>query len=234
MRFTLTYAGPLKATQQEPISGQPNRMAKHKHDIRREFHRQLKLLWETNKFLRDHKVEEGMQDVSPAKLQQMIGGWGTDSGQKVPMAESVANKYRENGFRFVPLVREELALLCSLEILFLRTDYPGSVISAGDLDNRIKTLIDTLRRPRSINELRYRDNGIEKIIVAETGEDPFFCLLEDDKHVTELSVRTDQLFNLEIGNENVHSRDDADRRVLVVIRVEIKPYDVTMLNLNFA
>jgi hypothetical protein len=103
-----------------------------------------------------------------------------------------------------------------------RRDVPGSVISAGDLDNRIKTLVDTLRRPASIQELR----GNEK---PTAGEDPFFCLLEDDKLVTHLAVETDTLLDLPTG-----SVEDDRREVKLIITVELKPNDVTMFNLGFA
>jgi hypothetical protein len=115
-----------------------------------------------------------------------------------------------------------LALLCSLEILFLRRDYPGGVISAGDLDNRIKTLIDALRMPKGASELVGNEQPAE-------GETPFFCLLEDDKMVTALSVETDNLLDFS------HDRSDRDRRqVKLIITVELRPYDVNMLNLSFA
>ncbi len=65
------------------------------------------------------------------------------------MVDVIADQYHEFGYRFVPLVREEISLLCSVGILFLRRDIPGSLLSAGDIDNRIKTVIDTLRRPRN-------------------------------------------------------------------------------------
>ena len=44
MKFRLTYAGELRATQRDPVGDQPNPLAAHKHEIRREFHRQLKQL----------------------------------------------------------------------------------------------------------------------------------------------------------------------------------------------
>jgi hypothetical protein len=122
----------------------------------------------------------------------------------------------------VPLVREDISLLCSLNILFLRRDIPGSVITAGDLDNRIKTLVDTLRRPMSIQELRSN-------LQPAAGEDPFFCLLEDDHLVTHLSVETDALLDPPIGNA-----EDNRREVKLIITVELKPNDVTMFNLGFA
>jgi hypothetical protein len=215
MRFRLTYDGELKSSQRDPLSGQVDKMAEHKQAIRKVFHQQLKQLWETNKFLREHRVHPKTVDLSPAEQAQQ-------AGTRIPMAESIARSHREYGYRFVPLVRRELSLLCALDILFLRRDYPGSVFSAGDLDNRIKTLIDTLRRPHGQNELRGNET-------PAIDEDPFFCLLENDDLVTELTVRTDNLLYPPTG-----STDKDRRQVKLVITVEIKPYDVTMFNLSFA
>lgn len=44
MRFRLTYAGELRPTQQDAIGGQQEKLAGHKHAIRRHFHGQLKRL----------------------------------------------------------------------------------------------------------------------------------------------------------------------------------------------
>lgn len=221
MRFRLTYDGELKSSQKDPTAAQPDRIAEHKQAIRKVFHRQLKHLWATNKFLRDHKM-------SPiAETHRLVADRDEDYGNfsdppAIAMAEAIANRYRENGYRFVPLVREDISLLCSLEVLFLRRDVPGSVISAGDLDNRIKTLIDTLRRPKGANELRGNET-------PAADEDPFFCLLEDDNLVTQLTVETDTLLDPPTGNK------EADRRqVKIVVTVEIKPYDITLFNLSFA
>jgi hypothetical protein len=117
-------------------------------------------------------------------------------------------------------VREEFSLFCSLDILFLRRDFPAGVVSAGDLDNRIKTLIDALRKPHSANELRGNET-------PGPGEDPFFCLLEDDDLVTALSVETDMLLDPPNG-------DAGQSQVKLVISVELKPSHVTMFNLSFA
>ncbi len=177
MQFVLTYAGPLKATQQDPTPGQPNRLAEHKHEIRREFHKQLKLLWSTNKFLRDHKVNPNSVSLPPAEQARQPGFWGGGPDTRIPMVEDIASQYQESGFRFVPLVRESLSLLCSLDVLFLRRDFPGSVISSGDIDNRIKTLIDALRRPRSGNELQIKQpSGNNAKILPLAEEKPIFLL----------------------------------------------------------
>lgn len=135
VKFRLTYDGPLKATQQEPFDGQPNRLAEHKHSIRRCFHLQLKQLWATNRFLRDHQVRD-YGDNGVVEPDAVYGGYMRSDGCKImPLSEAVAMNYVEFGYRFVPLVRESLSLLCSLDVLFLRRDYPGSVITAGDLGN---------------------------------------------------------------------------------------------------
>jgi methylmalonyl-CoA mutase N-terminal domain/subunit len=134
--------------------------------------------------------------------------------------EAVASNYHELGYRFAPLVREKISLVCSLDILFLRRDIPGGVItSAGDIDNRIKTVIDALRRPRYAQELVGNE-------VPSEGENPFFCLMEDDSQVDRLSVETDALLN--VGEDSDH------RRVQLVITVDVRPFNVTTFNLSFA
>ena len=220
MRFRLTYEGELRSSQKDPINGQNDKLAEHKHSIRKIFHKQLKHLWSSNKFLREHRMYPDANVVLTPANQGAV--WGGEDDSKIPMSEWVAGHYVENNYRFVPLVREENSLLCSLNILFLRRDIPGSVISAGDLDNRIKTLIDSLRRPRNGRELRGNEN-------PEADENPFFCLLEDDKLVSQLSVETDTLLDPPGGN-----KDEDQRRVKLFITVDLKPYDVTMFNLSFA
>lgn len=222
MRFRLTYEGELKSGQKDPADNQWDRLAEHKQNIRKAFHRQLKFLWQTNKFLREHKIH-------PASFKNPNWDRIPDSGaffgagkEAMPMAEVIANNYRENRYRFVPLVRADISLICSLNILFLRRDIPGSVVSAGDLDNRLKTLIDALRRPQSANELRGNET-------PDVGEDPFYVLLEDDRLITQLSVETDTLLDPPAG---LGERDR--RQVRLIITVDLKPYDITMFNLSFA
>lgn len=110
---------------------------------------------------------------------------------------------------------------CGLDVLFLRYDPPGSLVHAGDLDNRVKTLIDALRKPDHANQLR--DNEFPAAY-----EDPFFVLLEDDKLVTALSVTTDTLLDPgETDKPDPH-------HVHLIITVTIRPIYTTMFNLSFA
>jgi hypothetical protein len=92
-------------------------------------------------------------------------------------------------------------------------------VSHGDIDNRVKTVIDCLRQPR---------NQLEVPNDPRDGEDPFFCLLEDDKQVHRLMVETDTLLDPQ-------TEDSADqRKVKLVVTVELRPYYVTMFDLSFA
>ena len=223
MRFRLTYEGELRPNQRDPLSNQPDKLAQHKHSIRRQFHHQLKQLWATNKFLRTHRMAPyAFNNPNYVRLPTDQAVWGNSEDDYWPMVEVVAENYKRHGYRFVPLVREEISLLCNLDILFLRRDHPGSVIQAGDLDNRLKTLIDCLRMPNGANELRGNE-------VSGEDENPFFCLLDDDKAVTGLSVQTDTFLGPTTGN----IESDA-KRVHLIISVELKPYDVTMFNLSFS
>lgn len=111
------------------------------------------------------------------------GTWPTEKGLDRSRA-ALLSPTTVSGHNFLPLVRSSLYLTCTLDILFLRKQPPGSVVShGGDLDNRIKTLFDGLRMPTK-DEVRGAG-----LIEA----DPFHCLLEDDQLVSSLTVHTDRL-----------------------------------------
>ncbi len=221
MRFRLCYEGELKATQRDPIGSQGDRLAEHKQALRRAFHKQLRELWRTDRFLSNHNVcpsDYRRMLQNPQAISDSFGAMD----ESVPLAEFVGRFYHESGYQFVPLVREDWSLRCALNVLLLRRDYPGSVIDAGDLDNRVKTLIDGLRRPKNATELRGNET-------PASDETPFFVLLEDDRLITEFTVETDTLLDQPTGNA------EADRRfVRAIITVELQPYNVSLFNLAFA
>ena len=218
MRFRLIYEGDLKPSQLDPLTGNPDKLAGHKQTIRKAFHGQIKRLWTTNRFLSEHTVYPGdFNPVSPAEPDRDGGEWG---GARIPLADAVAADYHEYGYIFIPLVLERWSLRCAINVLLLRQDFPGSgVIAAGDLDNRIKTLIDGLRRPKNGVELREHPQPAD-------GETPFYCLLEDDSQITELTVETDTLLDVPEGADQRYAK--------AIVTVEIQPYNVTMFNLAFA
>jgi hypothetical protein len=93
----------------------------------------------------------------------------------------------KSGYNFLPLVRESYALHCGLKILFLRKEVAGRVYQGGDLDGRIKTLLDALAMPRHK----------EQVIKDDQAPDPIYCLLEDDSMVSGLRVETERLLSHE-------------------------------------
>lgn len=168
-----------------------------KHRIRRELHPQLRTFW-----------QQGI----------MKNGWEPESDGSIPV-QKIADDYAKCGFRFVPLVRP--GLVCSLDILLLRRDEPHRVFSgSGDLDGRIKTLIDALRVPGQCSEVAGQSPSED--------EDPFFCLLADDKDIYDINVVTDKLL---IPPEP----DEPHRDVVAIIGVYVKlalGFDFSILSMT--
>jgi len=135
-----------------------------KQHLRRFLHPQLRALWK-------QKPLDDYAEFLPG------GKHAHDS----PFVRSVG------GFTSVPLVVERAHLIAELDVTLLRPEPPGSVLTqSGDIDNRLKTLFDALRMPKSTDELPDHDS-------PEADESPFFCLLEDDNLITHVAVTTDRL-----------------------------------------
>jgi hypothetical protein len=92
-------------------------------------------------------------------------------GQPWSAADDLSYKYRRCGYRFVPLigglVGEGAETVCALDILFLRRESPRSVVSGGDIDNRLKVLLDALRMPKNCDE-------VKGFAAPDFSETPFF------------------------------------------------------------
>src|SRR5262249_46346782 len=119
-------------------------------------------------------------------------------------------------FHFVPLVMREYNLVCYLEIVMLRNEQPGNVLqSGGDIDNRLKTLFDSLSIPVQPNQIGSA--------APQSGEDPFYCLLEDDSLVTGFEIKTERLLELPVNANDVR----------LTITATVRPTKVTIDNLSF-
>jgi hypothetical protein len=188
MRFTLTYQGRLPSSSD----------AKQKHRIRTELHPQLKELWRTHPALADSKAwvaraAQGEEEDGQAKSLKEIGGHD-----------------------FAALVHPWQFLYAELDILVLRPEAPGAVIShSGDIDNQLKTLFDALRRPVDSSEF-------PRTWSPNIDEQPLHCLLDDDKLITRASVETDRLLVPGINPKDV----------VVTIRVTVKGIAATWGNLG--
>lgn len=201
VEFRLLYSGRLLG------ASKSNTRAEVKHDLRREFHPQLRRLWAVNRnldeFARHHckPYFEKHPEVDPQTL--------TNEDFRKAGVEGISYNWERVGFNFVPLITEELCLRCKIEILFLRPDEPRYVMQGGDLDAKLKTVFDALRLPSCLKET----GGMG----PQEDETPFFCLLEDDKLISEVSVSTDQLLVLP------RERDATPHDAFLVIRVQLNP-----------
>lgn len=156
MDFTLVYWD----TTLKPSANNDSRVWE-KHSIRRYFSGQLEHLWNENPVL---------QWYDPNK----------------EIRNALGKRFEKCGIRFIPLVMEDIGLICELDIAFLRPGRPGKLIlDSGDIDNRIKTLLDALRVPTDSSEMPMRP--------GETSPNPVYCLTENDSLIVGLKVTTDQL-----------------------------------------
>jgi hypothetical protein len=204
MEFRLIYEGSLPS--EGGSSTGPHGRANDKHRLRKYFHPQMRELWKQHPdllaqsrsyYFKSNPGEPDERIIQVLPVNPMITEEPRPSNLKT-WVEHIADDHQLCGGRFVPLVSERGGFTCSLEILFLRRDSPGNLIqSGGDIDNRVKVLLDGLRMPKSPAEL-----GNHSIDSAD--ENPFFCLLEDDKLITRISVTTDRLLVPQRANEKVN------------------------------
>lgn len=201
MEFRLTYSGPILGASRNETR------AAHKHEIRKVFHKQLKRLWEVHPFLSETTA------LNPDDFVRT-----RNSGN---LLDNKIRNYQNFG-NFIPLVTENDSLICDLRILFIRPDVPGGLLKSGDLDNRLKTIFDALRVPKTRDEMGGAD--------LDAHEDPFFCLVDDDRLITHISIETDVLLEPIYPESQEIGVNDAR----LVIQVKIRPYKLTMDNIDFS
>jgi hypothetical protein len=188
MRFVLSYEGLL------PSSGN----AAEKHSIRKQIHPQLKRQWEV-----DRALQSFAQRPVPSK-----------DGLK-PVWEGIPDQFTVNEFRCLPLVMKWADLVCYLSITFMRHEEPGQLVrQGGDIDNRIKTLFDSLTVPN-------RDQIAHQL--PDRNENPFCCLLEDDSLITGFEVKAERLLT--------HLENPSHVRLLIT--VVVRPLHANDNNLAF-
>lgn len=157
MRFRLLIEGPIPPRKQATLA--------QIHAIRRRLHHQMQRLWR-------HAPLQDKQHwlrLTP------------------PVPNDIAILEDRAGRHFAPLISQKNATHCSLNVVFLKSEYPNTLISVrGDIDNRLKTLFDALRVP-SVSEIQQVEP------VAQEGENPLYCVMQDDGLITGLSVETDRL-----------------------------------------
>ncbi|MGD0884901.1 MAG: hypothetical protein ABSA46_08520 [Thermodesulfovibrionales bacterium] len=208
VEFRLLYEGKLLP------SGNQNKRGKEKHKIRRVFHPQLRRLWHVNPNLRQLAASQpaGTIDELMIKLNRPIPPGPTEEERVELGWKSFGDNWNRLGYNFVPLVTEKMVLRCSLDILLLRPGDQKHIYRMGDIDGQLKTLFDALRMPDQEGEIG-KDNG------PNDDEHPFFCLLQDDRLITEVRVVTDEL--LLLPNHKEVKANDA----FVIIDVKLNHKD---------
>jgi hypothetical protein len=212
MRFTLTFEGSL------PPSANKSKAA-GVWGIRQHFHPQLVDLWQSHAALK--AVWRQREFPVGAGTLLMTGGHhstktrttfaGSSGSPKIDLCAPI----EKFGVKFFPLVRETFALHCGLKVTFLRKEPPGRVYQGGDLDGRIKTLVDALAMPQHK----------EQVFKDDTTPDRLFCLLEDDAMVSGLDVQSERL----LTDQN-HPKDYARLFIEVDVRVrESRAYNLPFL-----
>ncbi len=189
MDLTLFYRGPLVA------NGKPD----DKHLIRSYLHPQLKELWE-------HEPLSRMKELLDPDRKP----------ENPPGGNSLI--FESGGHSFACLVSKRLHTTASLDITLLRPEKIGNILTqSGDLDNRLKTLLDALSMPR-------HENQISKAWQPSAEEIPFYCLLEDDGLVTRVNIDSRRWLN-------PSARSDSE--VVLLIHVRTTTHRKTYENFDF-
>jgi hypothetical protein len=231
VKFTLTYDGPL------PSSGNKGKN-ENKWEIRKRFHPQLVDLWgshpalkavEDNKHFpmrggavltQAHHLHPGPVHP-PARLRIQDDGTPAldvdylyaDQSER-PTILDLCEPIEKYGAWFRPLVRESYALHCGLKIRFLRQEPPGHVYQGGDLDGRIKTLLDALAMPQHA----------EQVLENITNRHPIHCLLQDDSMISGLEIESERL----LGDQS-----NSKEWVKLTVEVDVRVRQATIYNQSF-
>ncbi|MQA64336.1 MAG: hypothetical protein GEU76_00300 [Alphaproteobacteria bacterium] len=174
MDLTLRYRGPLRSNA-GPVD---------KQKIRLELHDQLRAFWAEDRRLKEHFAEWKTLQVAARRGQHF------EVKRPVVGIRNFYWRYPLQGYNFVPLITHVHELHCHLQIRLYRKIGPGGILFVGgDLDNRLKTLLDALQVPIYEQDVPENENQ------SESPEDwpPVFCLLDDDSAVTKLSIESIKL-----------------------------------------
>jgi hypothetical protein len=210
IEFHLLYEGQLLGSNNES-------RPEEKHAIRRIFHPQLRQLWKVKqsfRYLANRFFTESIDkpEVSKAWLEfsstphsnQEIEEYKINAG-----LAAIGKMWTKAGFDLVPLVVPQLSPRCSIEILLLRPEEDRSIFRRGDIDGQVRTLLDALRIPDHTGET----GGAE----PSEDEKPLFCLLQDDRLVSEVKVTSDQLLMLPEQRGNLNAHQEAIARLNLIL-----------------
>jgi hypothetical protein len=200
VELMLTYHGPLPACQNE------EKHSDQKQRIRIVFSQQLQ-----------KKFEQ-----LPTLIHWSKTIWrANDAWPEIRPHEKHVYPFREVdicGFKGVAIVNAYNGLACHLDIEILRREVPGGVLSeGGDVDNRLKPLLDALALPAKTNQVPGNMWG--------KGE-RLYCLLEDDALVSRL------LIDIQRWDEDASDPSTADW-VQLRVKARIFPFEIRAYHTGF-
>lgn len=117
-------------------------------------------------------------------------------------------------FEYIPLISDRISLRAEIDLLLLSSSLPGGLLHGGDIDNRLKTLFDAMSVPASQQQIpKSASADIDKRV---------FCLLDDDRLVTRLTVSNDRLLTTK----------ECSREIIALIQVRPIAFRVTFANIS--
>jgi hypothetical protein len=130
-------------------------------------------------------------------------------------------EHGEHGF--IPIVTTRHFLVAQLEVTLLQRGDPGTVMhrGGGDLDNRLKTLFDSLGIPNN-DQLAGLPPATPEFLAHAEAAPTIYVLLEDDVRITRLDVKTEKLLRPGPAND-----------VQIMMVVTVRPTRVTDENRIF-
>jgi len=190
MKFRLLYEGEIPPRQKASLEDI--------QAIRMKLEPQLRALWQF----------PPLSNSAPRLLQYKV----QNDPHSIDLVETRGN------CPFIPIVSKKIDLQCALDITFLRQQAPGQLIGdGGDIDNRLKTLLDALSAPPLSQQDFFRK------VVIEPGN-AIHCLLQDDSLVIQLAVETDRLLRAA----------ESDFDLVALIQVSVTASQLTYANLGIA
>jgi hypothetical protein len=131
---------------------------------------------------------------------------------KVPSHLGFApEKMRSVGpFRFLPLITTSCENVVDIDITLLSLCEPccAKGYPTGDIDNILKAILDGLRMAQNQNEIRNE--------TPQAGENPFYCLMEDDQIIRNIQVKHERLLF-------PTSKKLTEKEIFALIKVRIAP-----------
>ena len=177
MKLTLRYKGQL-------LSAHSSNRVKEKHSIRKYLHDQLAAYWQQNQRLAAMLADLKHLQIAHRSRDSFVVDRPLSDGTKFWWRWPLC------GYDFIPLVTQIHGTHWELSIrLYRKPERSGFLFAGGDIDNTVKTFLDALQVPKEESQVPNEGPIHEKSI----NWPPLFCMFDDDKVVTKLTIESFKL-----------------------------------------